>query len=205
MKKENSGKVYRFKLDHDLGFGFAEVYDFTELASDGLIVYVYNRHDVDSRHLYIHSEIKRKGIALGPLRLYRRPNVRGLYAWKYLFQIQEFLIEEIPPSKEFQGVHPGTNWDASGKRWYRSDYDNRKLPDYVEHSEIRDLETRIWNATPGIVKKFTMKVLLDKNLDVREYYDLQELGNLNMFVQLVNTYYSTEKARIYLKQLEKQK
>ena len=30
MIKENSGKIYRFRLDHNLGYGFAEVYDFTD-------------------------------------------------------------------------------------------------------------------------------------------------------------------------------
>ena len=46
MITENSGKIYRFKLDHDLGFGFAEVYDFTDHSMfDGRLVYVYDKID----------------------------------------------------------------------------------------------------------------------------------------------------------------
>ena len=49
MTAENSGKVYRFKLDYNLGLGFAEVYDFTDLSMfDGRDVYVYNRHDEEA-------------------------------------------------------------------------------------------------------------------------------------------------------------
>ena len=66
MIKENSGKIYRFKLDHDLGYGFAEVYDFTDHSMfDGRIVYVYNRRDKRDENNYILSEIKETRIALG--------------------------------------------------------------------------------------------------------------------------------------------
>ena len=30
MIKENSGKLYRIKLEHNFGFGFVEIYDFTD-------------------------------------------------------------------------------------------------------------------------------------------------------------------------------
>jgi len=30
MIATNSGKIYRFTMDHGLGYGFAEVYDFTD-------------------------------------------------------------------------------------------------------------------------------------------------------------------------------
>ncbi len=59
MVAENSGKIYRFKLDHDLGFGFAEVYDFTDELSmlDGRIVYVYDKCDKEEKLNYELVEI----------------------------------------------------------------------------------------------------------------------------------------------------
>ncbi len=30
MIKETSGKIYKFRLDHNLGFGYSIVYDFTD-------------------------------------------------------------------------------------------------------------------------------------------------------------------------------
>ena len=65
MIVENSGNIYRFKLDHDLGFGFAEVYDFTDELSmlDGRIVYVYVKHDKEEKAKYELSEIRKTGIS----------------------------------------------------------------------------------------------------------------------------------------------
>ena len=63
------------------------------------------------------------------------------------------------------------------------------------------METTILNSRVGVVIKFTMKVILDNNKMVSKYYDLSELGNRNMFVQLVNTYYPLSKTQEYLKQL----
>lgn len=55
------------------------------------------------------------------------------------------------------------------------------------------------NSPLSIVKKTTMKLLVDAGHDVGAYYDLSELGNRNMFVQLLNTYYSLHKCREIIK------
>src|SRR5690349_1815202 len=105
MIKENSGKVYRFILDHSLGYGFAEVYDFTDHSMfDGRLVYVYNRHDKIAQSKYLFSEIRATGIAIGPVRLYKFPNTRGLHSWKLLFQTKDLLIDSLPETKELRGL-----------------------------------------------------------------------------------------------------
>ena len=92
MVTENCGKIYRFKLDHNLGYGFAEVYDFTVHSMfDGRMVYVYNRHDRQDEKDYVLSEIKETGISLGPIRLYKFPAARGLHSWKYLLRPMNYL------------------------------------------------------------------------------------------------------------------
>jgi hypothetical protein len=59
MIAENSGKIYKYKLDHNLDYGFAEVYDFTEHSMiNGRIVYVCNGHDMEDKKDYELSEIK---------------------------------------------------------------------------------------------------------------------------------------------------
>ncbi len=204
MIADNSGKVYRFKLDHDLGYGFAEIYDFTDELSmfEGRIVYVYNKHDKEAYPSYELSAIRETGIALGPIRLHKFPNTRGLHSWKYLFKTDDFLIYEVPETKELQGLHwKEDNWDNFKGKWYKSNYDKKHLPNYVDYQSVRHLETRIINPPSGVVKKFTMKVLLDNGEKVSDYYDLVDLGNRNMFVQMVNTYYPLEKSKLYLKQL----
>jgi hypothetical protein len=203
MIKENSGKVYRFKLDHNLGFGFAEVYDFTDFSMfDGRLVYVYNRHDTKEYTKYDFVEIRETGIAIGPIRLAKFPNTRGLYSWKLLFKTDNLLINDLPEAKELQGLHSlDNNWDNFKGKWYASNYDLKHLPNYVDNEKVRHLETRIINSPSGVVKNFTMKIILDKKERASDYYDLSDLGNKNMFVQMVNTYYPLAKTKSFLNQL----
>ena len=202
MIKENSGKIYRFKLDHNLGYGFAEVYDFTDHSMfDGRIVYVYNRRDKKDEKNYELSEIRETGIALGPIRLYKFPGTRGLHSWKYLFKSDELIITELPKTKELHGLESkDSNW-SNFKTWYKSDRDFKAPLVYVDYEEIRHLETRIIRSPSGVAKEFTMKIILDNKEKVSDYYDLAELGNKNLFVYLVNTYYPFDKTKKYLKQI----
>ena len=49
-----------------------------------------------------------------------------------------------------------------------------------------------------------MKTILDKKEKVSEYYDLSQIGNKNLFVYLINTYYPLNKTKQYLKQIPSQ-
>jgi hypothetical protein len=202
MIKENSGNIYRFKLDHDLGYGFAEVYDFTDDSMfDGRIIYVFNRLDKTEEKEYSYSEIRATGITLGPIRLYKFPNIRGLNAWKFLFRVTDFIIDSLPETKELRGVETDNNWDNLAD-WYSSNYDSKnQMPTYVPYEKLRHLERRIINAPSGVATKFTMKVILDNKKKVSDYYDLNNLADKNMFIQLINTYYPLAKTKLFLKQL----
>jgi hypothetical protein len=195
MIQENSGKIYRFKLDHDQGYGFAETYDFTDNSEfDGRIIYVYNLIGKEEKPEYDIEDIHKSGIAIGPIRIVKFLGTKGIYASKYIGQRNDFLVTEIPITKELNQVGISeSNWN-NFERWYRSD--NFKNGEFIfsRYSELRNLETRILSSIVGVATKFTMKILIDNNKDVAEYYDLNEIGNYNMFIQLVNTYYSLEKA-----------
>ena len=162
MIAENSGKIYRFALDHGLGYGFAEVYDFTDDSMfDGRYAFVYNKIDQVVSKEYRMDDIRKSGIALGPITFYKFPNVRGIGAWKYLFQTSDVLLSARPPSKELRGLHhKNDNW-AELADWYKAPYDLMKLPNYVPYEEVRYLETRILNGPGSAVMKFIMKTLLD--------------------------------------------
>ena len=196
MIKDNSGKFFRFKLDFGFGFGFGEVYDFTDIHSaDGTKVFVYNRIDSDAKKSYNLTDITNSGINLGPISLYRYPNSRGIGAWKYLLKSDNHIIEDTPITKESPQLTPWTYDWSMVQNWYKSDRDPVKKSEFLPYEQVRHLETRILNSNSSIVKKATMKLLIDNDRNVAEYYDLFDIGNANMFVQLVNTYYSTEKCR----------
>ena len=99
MIPDNSGKIYRFAMDHELGYGFAEVYDFTDDSPfDGRYVYVYDRVEEVIRKDYDIADIRSSNIAPEPITLYKFPNVKGIRSWKYLFQTSDFLITTRPNS-----------------------------------------------------------------------------------------------------------
>ncbi|WP_062055408.1 hypothetical protein [Aquimarina longa] len=193
MIKENSGKIFRFKLDHNLGFGFAEIYDFTDISEfDGRLIYVFNLIDKEEKSKYDLKEIIESGISLGPIRSVSFPGTRGKYASKYIGQRTDLLINKIPKTKEFQGILISeTNWNNLTK-WYRSDKFEQLDSRFMNYSELRNLETRTLSSISGISTKFTMKKIIDENKKVSDFYDLSQRGNLNLFIQLINTYYPIE-------------
>jgi len=200
MIEENSGKFFRFKLDFNFGFGFAEVYDFRDISSfDGTKVFVYNRIDSKSLKLYYESEITSSGIALGPISLYKYPNSRGIGAWKFLFKTNKYIIEEPPVAKDALDLAPWKyDWSILEK-WHKSDRDSRSQLIYMPYENVRSFETLIVNSNVSVVKKATMKFIIDNGKKVQDYYNLYDLGNVNMFIQLVNTYYSLERCRELIK------
>ena len=203
MIATNSGKIYRFALDHGLGYGFAEIYDFTDDSMfDGRYAFAYERVDAEMQNKYSMTEIRLSPIAIGPITLYKFPNVRGVGAWKYLFRTDDFLIKERPKHKYLQAIPRSDNW-AEMPWWEELPCDKRGAPEYVDYEEVRHLETQILNGHTGVAKKFTMKNLLDRGKKVSDFYDLSQPGNKNMFVQLINTYYPVEKTIEFLEQLPK--
>jgi len=85
MIKENSGKIYQFKLDHGFGYGFAETYDFSDESDfDGRLIYVYNQIEANEVSDLTIEKIIESGIALGPIRVVSLPSNRGRYASKYI-------------------------------------------------------------------------------------------------------------------------
>ncbi len=193
MIKENSGKIYRFKLDHNFGFGFAEIYDFTDFSEfDGRIIYTFNRIDKDEKADYDLKRITESGISLGPIRCVSFPGTRGKYATKYIGQRTDLIINEIPVTKEFQGLLINKNNWNNLKKWYRSDKFEQLNSKFVNYNELRNLETRVLSSIVGISTKLTMKKIIDENKKVSDFYDLSQMGNLNLFVQLINTYYPIE-------------
>lgn len=195
MIKENSGKIYRFKLEHNQGYGFAEIYDFSDLYEfDGKLIYVYNLIENEPKTKYDLNIIHKSGIAIGPLRLMSFPGTRGKYASKYIGQRNDLLINEIPETKEFNGIiNEKSNWNDFDK-WYRSENFEKGEFKFQKYSELRNLETRILSSIIGVTMKTTMKKLIENGKNVVDFYDLNQIGNYNMFIQLINTYFSLEKA-----------
>lgn len=194
MIKENSGKIYRIRLEHNQGFAFVETYDFTDISEfDGRILYVYNLIKSEIETAYNLIDIKESGIGIGPIRMMHFPGTRGKYASKLIGQNTELLISKIPTTKELNSpIINEINWN-NFEHWYSSDYEEKVDLEFINYSKVRNMETRILASIVCVTKKTTMKKLIDEEKEISNYYDLSEIGNFNLFVQLVNTYYPLEK------------
>ncbi len=194
MKTENSGKIYLFKLDHGLGYGFAEVYDFTDISIfDGRYIYVYNKVDIVPQKKYTLDEIRSTGIALGPITSYKFPNIRGIGAWKFLFQTKNLILKKEPVTKSLRGlIIKDHDWNNL-KDWYKYPYKGDL--EFVPYEQLRNLETRILNSPVSSLTKFTMKLLIDSGKKISQYYDLTNQGYLFTYLELINTYYSLKMAK----------
>ena len=200
MILKNSGKLFQFKLEHDLGYGFAEQYDFSDRSTfDGLSAYVYNLVVKTPKEKYTLEEFRNSGIALGPITLWKYPNVRGTGAWKFLFQTDDLLITKEPPYKSLRAlIVKDNNWDNLNPWFKYSNETNFESLDFVPYKEIRGLEQRVMHLPTRMVTKFTMKNLIDKGMQVSEYYDLANEANKFTFLELINTYYPLTKTKLLL-------
>lgn len=183
-------------LGCECGFAYAQVIDFTDLSTfDGRLVYVYDVNET----LYINSEdiekISSCSIQFGPGCLFDFPATRGKYAWKYLGETDNVITEEWPLFKDCQGSLLNKDWSQYGMWFIHGGPDKEVRSAYIDDYEtVRRMETTILQTHHGIPIKITMMHLINKDRDVSECYDMTDATNRNMYVQIVNTYYSKERA-----------
>jgi len=194
MQAERSGEVYRFRLEHGQGFGYAQLLDFSDLSNiSGWIIYVYNRFDRNAKLIPSLESITNKGVFMGPLTHCGYPARRGRYAWKHIGKTDSLITAIYPTKKYLQGnIVKDNNW-ANLAPWFRAvgiGIGCKKIESSYE--EIRSLETGILDTQPSTVTKVTMKRLIDAGANLREYYDLSDEINKSCLVEIVNTYYPLE-------------
>jgi len=205
MKVERSGEIYRFRLEHGQGFGYAQLLDFSDLSNiSGWIIYVYNRFDTNGKLIPSLESITNKDIFMGPLTHCGYPARRGRYAWKYIGKTNNLLTSTYPTMKHLRGnITKDNNWANLGP-WFQEVGIGISC-NQIESSyeEIRNLEIGILDTEPSTVTKVTMKRLIDAGANLREYYDLSDRINEVCLVQIINTYYPLETTCKLLKLLDK--
>lgn len=93
------------------------------------------------------------------------------------------------------------NW-ATLSPWFKQNRFNPNVKDVeCEYEDIRHLETMILNHIQAIPEKITMMKMIEDGELVKNYYDLKNRGNKNLYLQVVNTYYSKEFAEKLLEAL----
>ncbi|HYG17152.1 MAG TPA: Imm26 family immunity protein [Bacteroidia bacterium] len=204
MKAEFSGNIYRFPLDFGMGYGYAELDDFSDVYSfDGILVTVFKLIDKEDKEHTI-DEIRSSGILFGPVPIFRYPPKRGPLKWRLIGKNPDYLIKEWPVFKYYQKLLKSKDWSRADY-WMKRDRKSDTISgviEYVSYEIVRYLETTILNAAEGVASKITMMQIIANREEVSGYYDLNLLENRNLYAQLVNTYYDKETAARLLEEIE---
>ena len=189
--------VYAIPLDFQFGFVIAEVMDYTEFNSfDGVVLKVYDmflstKKEVQDLKI---EEILTDQVIFGPAPLNKFPNVKGKGAW---ILIGKRIVENREKIwfKDLRGLLFKNNDWSKLSPWFKIEWYNDDSEQVEEdYEKVRNLETSILNHVNSIPVLINMwKLILNKEL-VNEYYDLNDPGFKNLFIKLVNTYYSKDKA-----------
>lgn len=204
MKLESSGNIYKFLLDFDKGSAYAEILDYSDIADfDGILVQVFNyfNKENDEKKIRI-DEIKKCGILFGPAPVNKHPNTKGKGAWLLYGKDDDF--DRSPPLfKSLRGLLIKNNW-ANLRPWFIQDrFGGNKQGDIEKNYEdVRNLETMILNHIESIKVKITMMKIIADGEKVADYYDLGVVGNKNLYLQIVNTYYDKKTAEILISYLD---
>jgi hypothetical protein len=189
MKKEHSGKIYRIKLEFEMGYVFALILDYSDISEfDGILVQVYNYIEQQQNERVSLDDIINSGIMIGPMPMSKYPTEKGKYSWSYIGKTESYN-QDVIFFKELRGMlNKDANW-ANLKPWFKfNPFEGNVVSEEVDYSEIRKLETAILNHPNMIKIKSTMlKILTDSGI-VSDYYNLDDIGNRNMFLQVANTY-----------------
>lgn len=198
MKNENSGYIFRFPLEHDLGYGYVEVLDSSDSGTWEFLAYVYNYFDKGEISNDV-TKIVETGIYLGPLNITKYPNTKGKNAWKLIGRNVNY-IKNFPPRKSFTGDIGFYDWSKLHPwRYFRGPQFHFEEVDY---EKVRYLEyVNLYTHKDSLPKKVAMKKLIEMGEKVSDYYDFSDLGTRNIFVQVINTYFPQEKVEELIKEL----
>lgn len=202
MKAEYSGNIYRFQLEFIEGYAYAEILDYSDFSSfDGIMIQVYNLIDSDNNISRSVEEIVSSGLKFGPVPIVKYPNIKGKDAWKLIGKNKNH-VTTLPEFKDYMGSLSIKDWSKLHP-WRKTDIlTNESDRTELLYEEVRNLETLILNHPEGVRKKITMIKFIEEGISADKFYDMNDLGTRNIYVQVVNTYYDKSKTDELLKTLD---
>lgn len=193
VKKEVPVSLWRFPLQHGLGFGYAKHYDITDIRPTfGNIIHVLDVFSEGSQSFPVEEVNEKK--CFFPSRVFAKPNKRGRGAWKLLFN----------ESKVIDGLWSGfTNKntveirDWTKIKYWRAynllDIEDRVGAFHSDYENIRGSIVGIVYDKEDIRDIATMYKIISDGGDVRDCYDLKWRRYQLVFIELINTAFPKEK------------
>lgn len=196
---ENSGKCYRFPLEHNLGFGYAETLDYTDITKfSGKIIFSYDIFQKKHESPIPLEEIRNysKLISFHPLLSF--PNIKGRDSWQLVGQAI-YLKEPEIIFKDISSILKNDDWSSL---WGWHTYTNfKQIGPIVPYESVRKFELPTLYEKKAIQIRSTFHVLLSNEIDIKTFYDLKNNYLKRLYVEHLNTSLPKEKSNSLLSSL----
>ena len=203
MVIKNSGNIYCFPLEFDLGFGFCRYTDHSDITPfSGRLVHVFNLVVKDDKKIPSLESIDSLEILFGPVSINKQPNTRGKGAWKLLGKVKK-VDKSLPVFKTTQmalTLNKAIDWSKIGK--WRKKYNFNDVGKICDYESIRSMETEWLNGMRDIETRTTMHYLILQNKKISDYYDSKKYEDRSYYIQIANTSFEKKKADQLLKKLD---
>lgn len=184
MGKEDfiSSTILEFKLPINLGYAYCKILDFRYIREfDGVLVKVFDYFT--QKPLTDIDILSQKDWLFGARRMPWLPGTRGKGAWKF----KGVLISEdddiIPDFKYCIKSSPFVEDDSVLEPWNIVRNINICIPSVYE--KVGHLEDTVVSTRPGIAIRTAMEYCRIHNMEIGNYFDLNDSVNLIVYKQMM--------------------
>lgn len=186
MSKENfiDGSILEFKLPNNLGYAYCKILDFRYIREfDGVLAKVYDY--IVQEPLKDITILSDKDWLFGARRMPWLPGTRGKGAWK----IKGVLIGKedkiIPDFKYCIKSSPFVEDESILEPWHVVKNINEYSTEPYPYSKLKHLEDTVVTPRIGIAIRTAMEFYRINGIDIKENFDLNDLGNQLVFKQMI--------------------
>lgn len=184
MNTIDSGSVLKFKLDHDFGFGYCKLVNFT--TTNSLTRVVLKVYDIYGNNDFLFEEVVEQDFLLNPIRIYEFPNLRGRGAWKIIGNDLNESDDKIPIFKKAPSRLLDKEWnEAECKKWWTI-HDFTEDGNFCDYRRVGHLEHMHLFYKSTVVIRTTMEIIKLRGEKIEDYYDVEDLSYLWHYFNSIN-------------------
>jgi hypothetical protein len=193
MVENRSGNIFQFPLHANLGFGFCELVDYSDIDSfNGKLLFVFDYFkQLKDESIPSIEQIKKESFLFGPVPLATYPSVKGKKAW-HIVGKDPSPISKVPIFKNVQANYNVKDWTKIGP-WYKL-YNFNERSEHFSYDQVRELELPILYTQEKIEVRATMHYLIKSGSDINQYFDLDIFNIGHTLATILNTNLSKEVA-----------
>ena len=180
-----NGSVFEFKIPLNMGFAYCKLLDFRSIREfDGLLVKVYDY--ISKEELLDIDILNNKEWLFGARRMPNIPNTKGKGAWKFKGVLVSKDDYFIPDYKYSSKSSPLVSDETMINEWNVVQNINKPLDSIFSYESVNHLEDTVLTTQRGVEIRTAMEYCRIKDIDIKSYFDLDDMSNWNIFRTMIN-------------------